>query len=258
MNILSVYNQILPEKKLFYINHNSCFDLIVDKYFENDICRVDLNRKHIQYFTYNRFISNDIVGLISQQVLGKLSEIGLHKGICFIHSDLSILKKEDRRIIFDTLQDHQVINLHPSNDIMTNITYGIPCVTIKPKEDTNRILIINNRNNQFLSYIAQQIQKTYLVDLLLDFNIFDSYEACVDLFSNYSIIITSELIDQLCATSVGCDTIDLNANNSMPLIVAQIKSILDNKTNKKSNTFDFNEFSINNFVQNIEKAINKL
>jgi hypothetical protein len=258
MNTLSMYNQIFKENKILYINQNSCFDLIFDKYFSNSILRSSLDKKYIQYFTYQYFISNNVIELISSKNINKLFEIGLTKGLCFIHSNISNIKKEDRKIIFDTIQESQVINFHPSNNLLVNIEYGIPKIDNKTKNKTknNKILIIDNHKNNFILQLAQTLNKTYLVDVLQDFNIFDSYESCIDTISDYSVIIGGEQVDLLCAESVGCYTIDINIINNVSLIDTKIKEALSCTIDK--NDFDFNKFDINNFISNIQKAITKL
>lgn len=256
MNILSIYNQVFKENKILYINHNSCFDLIIDKYFPNDILRASLDKKYIQYFTYQYFISNNIIDLISKKTINKIFEIGLSKGICFIHSDLSKLKKEDKKIIFDTIGDSQIINFHPSNNLLNNMDYAIPQIDIGTKNKNTKILIIDNDKNSFILQLAQILNKIYLVDILQNFDIFDSYESCMNTISEYSLIIGSEPIDLLCAESVGCATIDLNLINSVSLIETRIQEILNGTID--DNQFDTNKFDTNVFISNIQKAITKL
>lgn len=256
MNILSIYNQVFKENKILYINHNSCFDLIMDKYFSNDILRASLDKKYIQYFTYQYFMSNNIIDLISKKTINKIFEIGLSKGICFIHSDLSKLKKEDKKIIFDTMQDSQIINFHPSNNLLTNIDYAIPQIDIATKTKNTKILIIDNHKNNFILQLAQILNKVYLVDILQNFDIFDSYESCMNTISEYSLIIGSEPIDLLCAESVGCVTINLNLISDVSLIESKIEEIL--KGSIDSDQFDTKKFDTNVFVSNIQKAITKL
>ncbi|OUU63031.1 MAG: hypothetical protein CBC24_09620 [Candidatus Pelagibacter sp. TMED64] len=210
--MIDTYNRLYAnlDKKILYIKHNSCFDLIMQEVFPNMVS-VDSVDKINHYFTFTSVIHNNLSNL-SDTALQNLSYCD-NSSICFIHEFIceennffniqKILKTNNARI--------DIINCnHRNSEYLRAYTkYGIPYHDVKKESDSNKILIIGDRNRleKVLNFLKKNQMKFDVID---KFSEFKHYNEFLHFVKKYKVVCSYNNIDLYVATSTGCSTIDLN------------------------------------------------
>lgn len=210
--MIETYNRLYTnlDKKILYIKHNSCFDLIMQEVFP-DMVSVDSVDKINHYFTFTSVIYNNLFDL---------SNIGLqnfsycdNSSICFIHEFIcgesnfshirKILKANNAKI------DIMNCNNNNSEYLQAYTKYGIPYHDVKNESDSNKILIIGDRTR--LEKVLNFLKKNKIkFDVIDKFSEFKDYNEFLQFVKKYKVVCSHTNIDLYVATSTGCSTIDLN------------------------------------------------
>lgn len=213
-----------------YINSVSCFDLLIEHMYGNNIVRFS-DQTQGKYFTVKSMVLNDYRPFVSGKYENKQIE---NINLC-IHTDLSFMKKEDIFLIQNRLKMFNIINFHPNNKNIfeTTIIPAVPKIKsdIKNKRN-NRILIIDQG---YKSHLSNILEKT-TIDLI-DFEIYKDYYTLINKLSEYPLVVYTNHIDGLVSASAGCSIVDSSS-------VIKNKKILQSDviTNQKIN-YDFDTFS---------------
>lgn len=237
----NIYNRIYSEKKnslIHYINNNSSFDLLIEKIIGEYSIRFD-NFTESNYFTIKNIIFNNYeLFIYNGDVLNKCRQNGITKPILFIHQDLSNLKKEDLLLIKERLKSLTVINLESKNGKIFDktITISIPKFSIKETKNREKICIINTHENPLILELIRNLNKSYKIDVLVDFIPFVNYDSLVTHLSSYRLVIFSNPVDGMVASSAGCQV--LSSDN----LIKNQKIIWDN-TDQLNINHDFASFS---------------
>jgi hypothetical protein len=237
----NIYNRIYSEKKnslIHYINNNSSFDLLIEKIIGDHSIRFD-NFAQLNYFTIKNIIFNNYeLFIYNSDVLNTCAQNGITKPVLFIHQDLSNLKKEDLLLIKERLKALTIINLESKNSKIFDktITVSIPKFSIKETNNREKICVINTSENPLMLKIIHSLNKSYKTDVLVDFIPFVNYDSLVTHLSSYRLVIFSNPIDGMVASSAGCRV--LSSSN----FIKNQKIAWDN-TDQLNINYDFVSFS---------------
>ena len=235
------YNKIYSNKKnslTHYINNNSSFDLLIEKIIGDHSIRFN-NFTESNYFTIKNIIFNNYELFIhNSNILNACIQNGITKPILFIHQDLSNLKKEDLLLIKERLKSLTVINLESKNSKIFDktITVSLPKVSIKETKHREKICIINTSENPMMLELIHSLNKSYKTDVLVDFIPFIDYDSLVTWLSSYRLVIFSNPIDVMVASTAGCQI--LSSNN-----LIKDQKITWNNTDQLNINHDFTSFS---------------
>tara|TARA_B100002019_G_scaffold292583_1_gene316224 strand:- start:1081 stop:1857 length:777 start_codon:yes stop_codon:yes gene_type:complete len=209
--MIETYNRLYTnfDKKILYIKHNSCFDLIMNEVFPDMVC-VDSVEQINHYFTFASVIYNNLFTL-SNNALQNLSYCN-YSSLCFIHE--FIFEPNNFTQIQNILKfnkDIGVINCNYKNfqNLQAYTKYGIPYHDIKVESDSNKVLIIGNRREYDNIYKFLK-KKRLKFDVIDKFTEFKDYYEFLNFVKKYKIVCSHNQIDLYVAASVGCSTIDLN------------------------------------------------
>jgi hypothetical protein len=155
-----------------------------------------------------------------------------------MHKDISSIKKEDISLIKERLKNINVINLEQNNGKIFEKTLNIAVPKINQKNvvQQDRICFINTSQNQIFNELADSLKRSYKTDSLVDFMSYENYDNLVSHLSSYKLVIFSNYIDGIVASSVGCQVLstrDLIKN----------KQIVWDSTQKFTPNYDFTSFS---------------
>ena len=237
----STYNKIYSGKNnslIHYINHKSSFDLLIEKIIGEHIIRLD-DFSETNYYTMKNIIFNNYELFIhNNSIMNMCEQNGIIKPILFIHQDISNLKKEDLVLIKERLKSLSVINLEPKNNKIFEKTINISIPKFPSKDSNNRekICMINTSQNPEMLDLIHNLNKSYKIDMLVDFIPFINYDSLVARLSSYRLVIFSNPVDGMVAYSAGCQVL-----SSLSLIKNK-KMVLDNNDQFNVN-YDFASFS---------------
>ena len=236
----NTYNKIYSGKNnslIHYINHKSSFDLLIEKILGEHIIRLD-DISESNYFTMKNIIFNNYELFIhNNSIINLCSQNGIIKPILFVHQDISSLKKEDLVLIKERLKSLTVINLEAKNSKIFDKTIDLS-IPRPPTKDNNRekVCVINTSQNSTMLDLIHNLNKSYKVDVLVDFVPFINYDSLVDHLSSYRLVVFSNTVDGMVAYSAGCQVL-----SSFSLIKNK-KIALDN-TDQFNINHDFASFS---------------
>jgi len=234
-----IYNRIYNNRNslIHYISSNSSFDLLIEKIMGDQI--IQFNSYQSNFFTVKNIILNDHELLIhDNNLLNSCLQNGISKPTLFLHKDISTMKKEDILLIKERLKNINVINLEQNNSKIFDKTLSISIPKIKKKEvdQQDKICFINTTNNSIFSELTDSLNRSYKTDSLVDFMLYENYDNLLDYLSSYRLVIFSNYIDGIVASSVGCQVLstrDLIKN----------KQIIWDSTQKLTPNYDFASFS---------------
>jgi hypothetical protein len=237
----NVYNRIYKEKKnslIHYINHKSSFDLIIEKIIGEYILRFD-SLIESNYFTIKNIIFNSHELFIHNNNASNLClQNGIIKPILFLHQDISNIKREDLLLIKERLKSLTVINLEIKNskNFEKTINISLPKFLIKETSNEGKICIINTSQDPTIIELKNTLNKSYKIDMLVDFIPFINYDSLVKYLSSYKLVIFSNPIDGMVAYSAGCQV--LSSHN-----LIKHKRIAWDNTDQFDINYDFASFS---------------
>jgi hypothetical protein len=237
----NAYNKIYKKNKnslIHYINHKSSFDLLIEKIISEYIVRFD-SFVEPNYFTIKNIIFNSHELFIhNNNALNLCLQNGITKPILFIHQDISNIKKEDLLLVKERLKSLTVINLETKNSKIfeKTINISLPKFTTKETSNEGKICIINTSQNPMILELINSLNKSYKVDVLVDFMSFINYDSLVKYLSSYRLVIFSNPIDGMVSYSAGCKVL-----SSYNLI--KNKQIAWNNTDQFNINYDFSSFS---------------
>lgn len=209
--MIDTYNRLYTnfDKKILYIKHNSCFDLIMNEVFPNMVC-VDSIEQINHYFTFASIIYNDLFTLTNNSL--KNLSYSNHSSICFIHEFICQPNNFPHiKNVLQLNQDIDIINCNYKNfqDLQSYTKYGIPYHDIKSEPNSDKVLIVGNRKE--LDSVYKFLKKNRLkFDVIDKFTEFKDYNEFLNFIKKYKIVCSHNQIDRYVATSVGCSTIDLS------------------------------------------------
>jgi len=246
----NVYNKIYSEKTnslIHYINTKSSFDLLIEKIIGEHIIRFDgFTESH--YFTVKNIIFNNHELFIHNNNVSNLClQNGIKAPILFMHHDVSSMKKEDLLLIKERLKSLVVINLEAKNSKIFDktISMALPKFSVTEVNSREKICIINTSHDPMIFDLINSLNRSYKIDVLVDFIPFMNYDSLVKHLSSYKLVIFSNPIDGMVAYSAGCQVL-----SSHKLI--KDKRIIWDNTNQFNINYDFSSF-----LKQITKAIEK-
>lgn len=235
-----IYNRIYNNRNslIHYISSNSSFDLLMEKILGDHIIQLN-NYKSTNFFTIKNIILNDYERLIhDNNFFNSCLQNGISKPILFVHQDISSIKKEDILLIKERLKKINVINLEQNNSkIFDNtLNIGIPKINQKEFVQQDKICFINTTQNPVFGKLIDDLNRSYKTDSLVDFMSYENYDNLVSYLSSYKLVIFSNYIDGIVASSAGCQVL-----SSKDLI--KNKQIVWNSNQKLTPNYDFTSFS---------------
>lgn len=234
-----IYNRIYNNRNslIHYISSNSSFDLLIEKIIGDHVIQFEKYKPN--FFTVKNIILNDYELLIHDgNLLNSCLQNGINKPILFVHQDISSIKKEDIVLIKERLKNINVINLEQNNSKIFDKTLniGIPKIKLKETDQQNKICFINTTKNPIFNELIDSLSRSYKTNILVDFMSYENYDNLVNYLSSYRLVIFSNYIDGVVASSAGCQVLstkDLIKN----------KQVVWDGAQKLTPNYDFASFS---------------
>jgi len=211
--MIDTYNNLYSkhDHKILYIQHNSCFDLIMQQIFPDMVVVSSLQDVNY-YFSFCSVIYNDFleIGRSENKPYSQRLKYCLSNSICFVHDDIITHNKpEDLEIMFNSNTNLSLINTNLHNAKYIGYQkYGLPYTRKTVDKSSKQILIITNGSSSHSQFLLNLKKKNISFDNISNFNRFKDYEDFLDFLCQYKIVLSINDIDLLVAKSIGCIAIN--------------------------------------------------